>query len=668
MHFSTLFAAAAATVVTTQASYIGFNYGSTFTDGSAKAQSDFEAEFNRAKSLQGTNGEFTSARLYTMIQGGTTDTPISAIPAAIDTQTTLLLGLWASAGQADFSNEITALTSAITQYGSDFTSLIAGISVGSEDLYRISPTGIENDSGAGAEPSDIVSYISQVRSAIAGTSASGASVGHVDTWTAWVNGTNDAVISAVDWLGVDAYPYFQNTIANGIDVGNATFFEAYDNTVNVAQGKSVWVTETGWPVSGPQENQAVASVANAETYWQEVGCTLFGEINTWWYILQDAQPTTPSPSFGIIGSDLSAAPLYNLTCSSGSNGLVAASSAASSSATSSAILTASSASKPASASGSNTESLSNAAPGPETSPASASISQTTATSVASESASGSAATSVVAPSGNSAASTMTSEVVASSAVNTGGKTYTTHLTTMITITNCPSGCSSTAESSASSPVASASGSAPVYSSGSSQSAPAPTSTASLSSASVGTALPTPASSSATTPAAASGSSCPANLNGEYQYPHLIVPVNSAEPDTAYGTQYNGTITPTMSTIFNFDLPASYAGETCSLVFLFPEQAALDTSAFTFNGQGGISVNELSSPATQQTTYNNVSKAAIVGIGSIASVQPGNSYVAASHACNAGATQSFEFVSTGGLDLEYFEDWNAPGIGAFITVC
>jgi len=73
MQLSTLLAWAAA-VATAQASYIGFNYGSTFTDGSAKVQSDFEDEFNRAKSLAGTNGEFTSARLYTMIQAGTTDT------------------------------------------------------------------------------------------------------------------------------------------------------------------------------------------------------------------------------------------------------------------------------------------------------------------------------------------------------------------------------------------------------------------------------------------------------------------------------------------------------------------------------------------------------------------------------------------------------------------
>jgi hypothetical protein len=46
--------------------YKGFNYGSTFTDGTAKAQSDFEKEFNVAKNLVGASG-FTSARLYTMI-------------------------------------------------------------------------------------------------------------------------------------------------------------------------------------------------------------------------------------------------------------------------------------------------------------------------------------------------------------------------------------------------------------------------------------------------------------------------------------------------------------------------------------------------------------------------------------------------------------------------
>ncbi len=144
-----------------------------------------------------------------MIQAGTANDVIQAIPAAIATKTSLLLGLWASAGESNIQNEIIALKAAISTYGTAFTDLIASISVGSEDLYRISSTGVANKAGIGAEPQDVVNYIGQVRSAIAGTVASGALVGHVDTWTAWVNSSNNAVIDAVDFIGMDAYPYFQ---------------------------------------------------------------------------------------------------------------------------------------------------------------------------------------------------------------------------------------------------------------------------------------------------------------------------------------------------------------------------------------------------------------------------------------------------------------------------
>ena len=45
----------------------GFNYGAVNSDGSNRNQADFQKEFALAKSLPGTNGGFTSARLYTMI-------------------------------------------------------------------------------------------------------------------------------------------------------------------------------------------------------------------------------------------------------------------------------------------------------------------------------------------------------------------------------------------------------------------------------------------------------------------------------------------------------------------------------------------------------------------------------------------------------------------------
>jgi glucan endo-1,3-beta-D-glucosidase len=64
MHTATLLTAALASAAS--ATKLGFNYGSTFTTGAAKMQSDFENEFTTAANLKGTKG-WTSARLYTMV-------------------------------------------------------------------------------------------------------------------------------------------------------------------------------------------------------------------------------------------------------------------------------------------------------------------------------------------------------------------------------------------------------------------------------------------------------------------------------------------------------------------------------------------------------------------------------------------------------------------------
>jgi len=312
MYSSNLIALVALLSAASAGSIQGFNYGATHTDGSAKSQDDFQKEFAAAKKLAGTNGAFTSARLYTMIQGGTTNDVTLAIPAAIKEDTRLLLGLWSSGDT--FSNELSALKKAISQYP-DLGKVVDGISVGSEDLYRISPTGIKNKSGVGAGPDTIANYISQVKNAISSTSLKDAKIGHVDTWTAWVNGSNSAVIDACDWLGVDAYPYFQSEMDNDITNSKSLFLQAYQNTKGVAGNKEVWITETGEPVSGKTSNKNQPSPQNAQTYWQEVGCgLLFGQVNAWWYTLQDADPTTPDPSFGLLGSDLGGKPAFDLSC------------------------------------------------------------------------------------------------------------------------------------------------------------------------------------------------------------------------------------------------------------------------------------------------------------------------------------------------------------------
>ncbi|KAL8818036.1 MAG: hypothetical protein Q9223_003240 [Gallowayella weberi] len=587
--------------------YQGFNYGSVFTNGAPITEQDYEREFNTAKQLQGTSGGFTSARLFTTIQAGTANSPTEAIQAAKVTQTTLLLGLFLSSTDEAFNNELTALRSAITQYGQDLVDLVIGISVGSEDLYRISPTGIENKSNPGESPDAVVRRINAVRQALSGTILGSKPIGHVDTWTAYVNSSNAAVIEAVDFIGVDAYPYFQTTQPNSIENGALLFFEAFNLTVSVSLGKPVWITETGWPLSGPISAQAVANLANAKTYWDNVGCRVFGQINTFWYTLRDSFPNTPSPSFGVAGSSLSNVPLYDLTCP----GRSSSSSSSAGSSTSSSLAT------------------SSEATGDSTTPAQRETSATP--SVPSQD--------IPSQGAGSSGSSSPSPAIQ----NTAAPSVKT-IMTYTTVTTCPV----------------------TYTEGS-QTKTSQTTSAVTVTSTHGTTLATVASSASAQAASSTAESCPTNLDGDFEFPHLIVPVDKNQPDKALGTSYNGHVSLTVSSLFNFDLPTSLAGKTCSLVFLFPKQDQLQTSNYTLSGIGGITVDRLKSPSDSATTYNNQPEVNVT-VNSIPDLQPGNSYIIGSGGCFAGDRSAYKVSATGSLDLDYFQDFNPSPIGLYITSC
>jgi len=186
-------------------------------------------------------------------------------------------------------------------------------------------------------------------------------------------------------------------------------------------------------------------------------------------------------------------------------------------------------------------------------------------------------------------------------------------------------------------------------------APAPQkSSAPASKPSTSTPAPTPQKSNAPAhaPYTNKTTTCPTNVNGAYQYPHLIVSVSSSSPNKAEGTSYNGEITPDTSSIFNFDIPSSYTS-TCSLVFLFPEQSQLQTSSYTFSGNGEIGFKQLNDIANQSTTYAN--QGGVKTDFGKQTVQPGSSTVVSISSCPAGQTVNYEVSSVSGTSLEFFQD-------------
>ncbi|KKY25888.1 putative glycoside hydrolase family 17 [Phaeomoniella chlamydospora] len=277
--------------------YTGFNIAANKPDGSCRSQSEWESAFTQQRNMpQG----FATVRLYA---SSDCDTLANAVPAALATDTYILAGVWTE-DSSHYEAEKQALLNAINTYG---YSWLIGVSVGSEDLYRS-----QSQNTGETTPSTLAQQIYDVRGMLTtvGISSGSIPIGHVDTWTAWVDSQNTEVIAACDFVGTDGYPYWQST---SISDAATTFWDSVNDVrsaVDAAHpGIWVWITETGWPVSGDAEGAATPSTENLQSYWKSVGCQAFDSAHTFWYTLDD---WNASPSFGVIGEDGEA--LIDFTC------------------------------------------------------------------------------------------------------------------------------------------------------------------------------------------------------------------------------------------------------------------------------------------------------------------------------------------------------------------
>ncbi|KAG2169294.1 hypothetical protein VTO58DRAFT_109131 [Aureobasidium pullulans] len=159
--------------------------------------------------------------------------------------------------------------------------------------------------------------------------------------------------------------------------------------------------------------------------------------------------------------------------------------------------------------------------------------------------------------------------------------------------------------------------------------------------------------------------CPRDLPNmdSYLKPRLIIPIDSNNPDTAYGTQYNAYIGNGNSTIFDFDIPQSYKGKQCELVFTFPTQSQLETSFVSESGNGGVEFKQLKEAADEKTTFN--TQPGVTKNFGEKGVSTGNAYSITTGDCAVGQTISYELTATGDKTIEFFQDYNPCPIGLWV---
>ncbi|KAF2140964.1 uncharacterized protein K452DRAFT_229286, partial [Aplosporella prunicola CBS 121167] len=156
----------------------------------------------------------------------------------------------------------------------------------------------------------------------------------------------------------------------------------------------------------------------------------------------------------------------------------------------------------------------------------------------------------------------------------------------------------------------------------------------------------------------STSDCPATLVEPWEFPHLIVPIDSSKPTTTSGTQFFGNISSTVSSTFRFDISGDLKGKTCSLVFMFPERYQLETSNFEISGSGEVTFSLLEHAITESMSYNsspNIKKKLVTH-----TLVAGHSYTIDTFDCPAGESIGFKMETCDTKNptkFNWFQDYN-----------
>ncbi|EPS38929.1 hypothetical protein H072_7298 [Dactylellina haptotyla CBS 200.50] len=232
--------------------FAGFNMGTYTKTGACKSLDDWRSEMRKVKSFNNQHFKFTVIKIFTTAQCSALANALQAAQEIGGIK--IWAGIW-STPYATFQSDKNELGRQIV---GNKGYLIAGVSVGSEEMYR------------GMAAGTLSGYIWDVKGMIQNAyGKTNIPVGTSDGIAPFLNGANQAVLDASDVVMVTDYPYY-----GGVRVEQAlrAFQQDWWNLAARMNGKAIVVGETGWPTLGNTIGQAVPTIAKAGQYFKAVAC------------------------------------------------------------------------------------------------------------------------------------------------------------------------------------------------------------------------------------------------------------------------------------------------------------------------------------------------------------------------------------------------------------
>lgn len=233
----------------------GITYSPYNADGTCKSASDVKTEVSALSSYE-------IIRLY-----GVDCNQVENVLAALTSDQKLFAGIYFV---NDIANGISTLASAVKNHG------------GWDRVHTVS-IGNELVNNGEATPAQIKSYVDQGRSALTAAGYTGPVVS-VDTFIAVIN--NPALCDHSDYLAVNAHAFFDGYVT-AQQAGDWVLLQI-QRVATACPGKSVFITETGWPTKGDSNGVAVPSTSNQKSALASISdkcgndAIFFNAYNDYW--------------------------------------------------------------------------------------------------------------------------------------------------------------------------------------------------------------------------------------------------------------------------------------------------------------------------------------------------------------------------------------------------